>query len=100
MKGQIERQPQGLGVPDKPDAENKRNRHHDAERDNGIADPDYVIKEGPRAQRRQYRESIADGDVRQKIAALAHEEVAATRTASRTVKVSVEQLSLSADRAA
>src|SRR5438132_591123 len=91
VQREVDRKPDNFGISDKPYPKQNGHRDHDAQRNDRISDAEHVIKNRPRAQRRQNREGITDRNVRKKISAFAHEEITAARTAFRTIKISAEQ---------
>ena len=96
---QIDGEPQHFGIADEPNPEQNRNRNHDGERYNRVSNPEYVSHDRPGTKRHHDGKAVADGDVRQEVAALSHEEVPATRASLRTIEIPAEQLSLPTDRA-
>ena len=99
MQREVQRQPEDLRVSNERDAEEDRDCDHDAERDGRISHAEDEIEERPGNQRCHYGEGVPDRNVRQKISALAHEEVSAARAAFRAIEVAAKQFALAAYRA-
>src|SRR5262245_18802640 len=98
MQCEVECKPEHLGIPDKPHTEKKCNQNHDGQRESRVSNSEQVIEHRPRAKRRKNGERIADRNVRQKVATLAHEEKSAVWAADWTIEISVKKLSLTANR--
>jgi len=98
MQCEIEGKPERFRIAHEPHTEKERDSDHDAERQCRVSDPKDVIKQRPGSECRQYGKAVADGNVRQEVAAFPHEKVAAAWTASGTVEIPVEQFSFSANR--
>jgi uncharacterized protein YajQ (UPF0234 family) len=100
MQCEIEGQPERFRIAHEPHTKQERDSDHDAKRQCRVSNSKDVIKERPGSKRSQHRETIANGDMRQKVTAFPHEEVAAAWTASGTVEISIEQFSFSTNRTA
>src|SRR5215471_2072015 len=98
MQCEIEGKPERFRIAHEPHTEEERDSDHDAERQCRVSDSKDVIKERPGPKCGQHGKAVADGNVRQEVAAFPHEEVAAAWTASGTVEIPVEQFSFSANR--
>jgi uncharacterized protein YajQ (UPF0234 family) len=100
MQCEIEGQPERFRIAHEPHTKQERDSDHDAKRQCRVSNSKDIIKERPGSKRSQHRETIANGDMRQKVTAFPHEEVAAAWTASGTVEISIEQFSFSTNRTA
>ena len=98
MQCEIEGQPERFRIAHEPHTKQERDSDHDAKRQCRVSNSKDVIKERPGSKRSQHRETIANGDMRQKVTAFPHEEVTAAWTTSGTVEISIEQFSFSTNR--
>src|SRR5688572_5714232 len=98
MQRQVKRQPEHLGVAEKPDSKPKRYSHHQRQRQTRRPDSRDIIDNWPCSQRHRDRERIANRNVRKKVSALAHEEEPALRAALRRIEEAFEKFALVTDR--
>src|SRR5256885_15193318 len=87
MQFQVESQPQHFRISDEPDPKEKGHRHHNAQCNRGVSNPEHVIKDGPGTKSGGHCKRVADGNVRKKISAFAHEEVSTTWTTFRAIEI-------------
>src|SRR5262245_18780899 len=91
MQRQIQGKPQHLRIPHEPDAEVNSHCDHDGKSQDGVSNPEHVVQDRPRSKRSHNGEGITDRNMRQEVAALPHEKIAAGRAADRAIEVAVKQ---------